>query len=322
MELLKQYPDIQKEMNIVQQLLYDSVRSKQPMVEEAAKELILSGGKRLRPLLVILTAMQGKYDSKVITPLAAAVELIHSATLIHDDIIDDSKLRRGKETIQSKWGKDIAVFTGDYLLCKAFLIVPQDEEGRNLRGLIKAMKRVCEGEIDQYYSRYTWDTTILRYLKRIASKTAILFGVSCYLGALQAKCDIKVLHAVTKYGLSLGMAFQITDDILDFKSDSVLAGKPVNSDFIQGIYTLPVIYTLQRTSYRKRLESLLKKNKFDEQDIKEVLYIINESGGVEYARKMAERYLERARRSISILPDNNSKKVMERLLETILDRMA
>jgi len=322
MKLLNQYPNIQKEMDIVQELLIKTVQSRQPLVKKTAVEAISSKGKRLRPLLVILSAMLGEYDSKTILPLAAAIELIHTATLVHDDIIDESKLGRGRESIQSQWGKDVAVFTGDFLLCKAFFMISQNGKGnqKDFSRFIQAIKIICEGEIQQYDFRYKTNITIRQYLKRIAAKTAILFSVSCYIGALQAKCSKKIIHALVRYGMSFGMAFQITDDVLDLTGEISLLGKPVHTDLLQGIYTLPIIYTLQHSRYSERLKKLLQKEEHGQQYLSEIYDLVNQSGGVEYSKQLAQKYLIRAEQAIRILPDCDSKKIMIQLLEMILDR--
>lgn len=320
MNLLKHYPKINEEMNLIEKKLYESTRSRHPVIEETVKELLEAGGKRLRPLLLLLSAQIGQYDSEKVISLAAAVEILHMATLVHDDIIDEAFLRRGTPTVQSKWGKDIAVFTGDYLLCKAFLLVPDDYDNKGLIKLTRSMKMICEGEIQQYSSRYSTDVTILGYLKRIAAKTAALFSLSCYIGASQANCSRKIVNALAKYGMSMGMAFQMTDDLLDFTGKMDETGKPVNHDFTQGIYTLPIIYTLHNKRFGSRIKELLAKEQHSEDDNKEITRLVLQSGGVDYTKKLAGRYLKRAKRSLDIVPPGRSKEIMSSILDLLINR--
>lgn len=330
MEMLKGYPIVSQEMKIVQEILEQSVRSRQPVITKACGELLNAGGKRLRPLLVVLAGMLGKYNRDKITHIAAAVELIHMATLVHDDIIDDSDLRRGMATVQAKWGKDVAVFVGDYLLCKALLMIPEGSSPEGLKKLTRAVKMVCEGEINQYHQRYNTKLGIVSYLKRIASKTAILFGISCCTGAYESKCGKPLIRTITSLGANIGMAFQITDDLLDFTGKVSLLGKPVQNDFVQGIYTLPVIWALQHPDYGVQLEKYLSPCTIigntaiaaAPHDFEYITDIVVKSGGIEFGRKLAQRYLERGRANLRQLPDGISKAVMGQLLEEIMERTA
>jgi heptaprenyl diphosphate synthase len=320
MNILSNYPQIIEEMNLIEETLLRSIRSKQPLVTKATQDLLKSGGKRLRPLLMVLSAMQGEYDRKKIIPLAAAIEILHMATLIHDDIIDDAHLRRGSPTIQSKWGKDIAVFTGDFLFCKAFLLISGYNDIENTKKLARAIRVVCEGEIQQYHYRYRTDLSVIGYLKRIAAKTAILFSVSCYIGAYEAKCNRKLVNALANFGMNMGMAFQITDDILDFTGENVLMGKPASNDYTQGIYTLPIIYALQNGDYSKMLKEYLLKEQHTDETFIQISNIAFQSGGVDYARKLAKKYLDKAQRNLKALPEGASRDIMQDVLDKLINR--
>ncbi len=319
MDLLANYPEIIEEMNIIEDKLTLSVKSRQKIVAQATQELLEAGGKRLRPLLLLLSANLGEYNSDKITSLAASIELLHMATLVHDDIIDDSVLRRGNQTVQSRWGKDVAVFTGDYLLCKALLLIPQDINTKNSKRIVRAIKVVCEGEIQQYQDKYNQNISVQGYLKRIAAKTASLFSMSCYIGASEAKFDKKIVNAFAKFGMSLGMAFQITDDILDIVGKSKTMGKPMGIDFTQGIYTLPIIYALQNKHYSMVIEEILLKQ-YEREDTPDIFEQILKSGGIENSKKLANRYIERAKRYLNELPNGLSKEIMHQLLEQLVSR--
>ncbi|MGE4282377.1 MAG: polyprenyl synthetase family protein [Clostridia bacterium] len=320
MNLLVGYPEIECEMNLIEEALLSNVHSKQPLVAKTTEELLNAGGKRLRPLLMVLCAMSGCYNRDKIIPLAAAVEILHMATLVHDDIIDEAHLRRGRQTVQSKWGKDIAVFTGDFLLCKAFLLLSKFNDMENTSKMARAVKVVCEGEIQQYHSRYKTELNVTGYLKRIAAKTAVLFSISSYIGSYEGGCRRKVVSAMGKFGMSMGMAFQITDDVLDFTGENILMGKPVSNDFTQGIYTLPIIYALRSNAYSDKMKKCLAKKEFSDDDVRKIISIAADSGGVDYAQKLAKRYIDKARQHLKMVPDGASKEIMAAILNQLIGR--
>jgi len=319
-KLIMSYTDvIGDELKRVDDYIKTALLSKQKVLEAALKELLEAGGKRLRPALVLLSGKFGKYDDKKLIPLAAAVEILHMATLVHDDIIDDSKLRRGRPTVQSRWGKDIAVFTGDFLFAKTFLLLAHNMTVENMQALSKVVKAICEGEIAQYQTRYDKGVTVRQYLKRIGRKTALLFALSCYIGAHESQCSSKVLRCLREFGFNFGMAFQITDDLLDFTGDAAKTGKPVGSDFIQGVYTLPLIYAIN-SSYGEEVIKILDKESYDAEDVKRVIELVHASGGIEYSRNMAKSYLDRARAFIEGLTPIPAKAALENLLDGLADR--
>lgn len=310
---------IGEELKRVDEHIKTTLSSKQKVLEAALKELLEAGGKRLRPALVLLSGKFGKYDDKKLIPLAAAVEILHMATLVHDDIIDDSKIRRGRPTVQSRWGKDIAVFTGDFLFAKTFLLLAHSTTFENMRGLSKVVKAICEGEIAQYQSRYDKHVTVRQYLKRIGRKTALLFALSCYIGAHESECPSKVVRCLREFGFNFGMAFQITDDLLDFTGDPAKIGKPVGSDFVQGVYTLPLIYAIN-SSYRDEVIKLLDKESYTPEDVKELIELVRASGGIEYSKNLAKSYLKRAGEFIDGLAPIPAKAALENLLDGLTER--
>jgi heptaprenyl diphosphate synthase len=268
----------------------------------------------------VLAAKAGDYSREKIIPLAAAVEILHMATLIHDDIIDEANLRRGTQTVQSRWGKDIAVFTGDFLLCKAFLLISGFNDIENTKKLARALRVVCEGEIQQYHYRYKTDLSVIGYLKRIAAKTAILFSASSYIGAYEAACSKQMVNALAGYGMNMGMAFQITDDVMDFTGKKTMMGKPANNDYTQGIYTLPIIYALRDKEYSASIKELLNKNQHSVEDSRQISEIAFASGGVDYAQKLATKYINKAQKSLKMLSDGASKEIMSSILEQLIGR--
>jgi heptaprenyl diphosphate synthase len=245
---------------------------------------------------------------------------MHMATLVHDDIIDESELRRGRPTTRSRWGNQVAVLTGDFLFTKAFSLVTQSVSQKNMHHLSNAIKSICEGEVDQLQSRYTEDVSVLRYLKRISRKTAVLFSLSCQVGAVEANCRYETIRHLRKFGHDFGMAFQITDDLLDFSGNQNEMGKPLYSDFMEGVYTLPIIYAMQNEEYKGKMASYMGREDLTEEEVREVGRLVEESGSLEKSKQLALRYLERCNESLSYLPNNSAKGAMKELLEELIGR--
>lgn len=312
--------ELHAELAEVDEYIRAGLKSKQKTLTEALEGLLNSGGKRIRPAMVLLSGKFGKFKKEKLIPLAAGVEILHMATLVHDDIIDESRLRRGAPTVQARYGKDIAVFTGDFLLTRAFGVITRKTSFENLQHLARVIKAICEGEIDQYESRYNRDVSLKHYLKRIGRKTALLFALSCHVGAQESKCSPAITRNLRMFGYNLGMAFQITDDLLDFSGTQQQVGKPVGSDFMQGVYTLPVIYALSRPVYQERILAVIDRNSYTPDEVEIVRQAVYECGGMDYARKLAERYLARARTHLNALPDVPPRGVLEELITELRER--
>jgi len=311
---------IEKELNQLERFIIKNIDSPQLLISSTVKQLAGAGGKRIRPALTILTgkALGNRIDK--ILPVAASMEIIHMATLVHDDIIDDAELRRGKPTVQSQYGKDIAVFTGDYLFSKAFLIISQYANKESLKGFAYAIKRICEGEIEQYENRYSMDMSLLKYLRRIKRKTGVLLALSCVAGVIDKKVNKKIIRNLSQYGMYFGLAFQITDDILDFVGNENDVGKPVGNDFIQGIYTLPVVYAAKYSKQKDRLLNILAKRQYNEEEVSEVIKIIKSSGGIEFSQKLADRYISKGIKCIECLKDDVYKTALIELISGLNKR--
>jgi len=311
---------IKSELEETEKCILSALKTRQRVLSSAITELLESGGKRLRPALLLLSAKFGDFDKDKLIPLAASIEILHMATLVHDDIIDDSKFRRGSPTVQSKWGKDTAVFAGDFLFTRAFSLITQKTSFENLQRLAGVIKSICEGEIDQFYHRFNLNTTVMQYIKRIGRKTALLFALSCRIGAMESGCNSMIQRSLWNYGFNLGMAFQITDDLLDFNGNPDIVGKPVMSDFASGVFTLPVIYTINQKNYRQKIEDILGRNTFTLEELMQVKKWTEESGGMEYTRELNRRYLIRAHKSLENLPDISAKSSLEQLIKVVAER--
>jgi heptaprenyl diphosphate synthase len=295
-----------------------NVKNNDKLIENALLDLIDSGGKLLRPGFVLLSGSFGKYDSKRLCNLAAVIEMLHMATLVHDDIIDDAKTRRNKETIQSKYGKDYAVFMGDILFSRCFIMLSDNTSMDNMKLLSNAIFDICTGEIEQFSSRYSKEVSVKKYLKRIAAKTAALFSMSFYIGAYEGECSAELVNTLSNIGYDIGMAFQIIDDILDYTSEDNQLGKPTCNDLKEGIYTLPLILALKED--RTKLLPILLKDTYSDEDINLLIDLSQELGGVSKAKSLAKRYTDRAFKKISKLPECESKKFLTSFCEDLLFR--
>jgi len=233
--------------------------SKRPIINDAVNDLIKGGGKKLRPFLMFLAASFGDYDKEVLLDLGAGIEILHMASLVHDDIIDNADLRRGQQTAQRKFGKKEAVFIGDFLLTKTFDILFDHLDSSALKRISKNVRLLCEGEIEQAEKRFNFKIDIKDYFRRIRHKTALLFALSSYLGAYVSDINGKRLNILYKLGLEMGMAFQIQDDILDFEGEEETTGKKLAQDLREGVVTLPVILLLRKEEYRNKYSFLLLK---------------------------------------------------------------
>lgn len=314
------YPEIIKELTTVNNILKENIKSKGKHIEEAVLPLVESGGKMLRPAFLLLSAKFGEYDSKKIFNLAAVIEMLHLATLVHDDIIDDSKLRRGCESIQFKYGKEYAVYVGDFLFCQCLIMLADYEyEMKNMKDLAKAISRICMSEIRQYNLRYTANMNLRNYLRIISGKTAALFTLSFYVGASEANCDDKLSKTLGKIGYNVGMAFQIIDDLLDYCGDEELLGKSSRNDLKRGYYTLPLIYAMEKDKENEILK-ILESEQLSNEDISKLIKLVKKYEGIDKAKKLANRYTERAFKYINKLPELESKRIIKEVVTKLLRR--
>lgn len=321
MALYEFYNQISYEMASLEEELLASVKTKESFLWNVLKNTIKAGGKRIRPALVYLSAQFGDYDYHKITPLAVAVELVHTATLIHDDIVDDSPLRRGVPTVQASIGKDAAVYAGDFVLAKALKILVDHGDLEILKSVSGMLYKVCEGEARQKKEAFNINISFIDYARRIRKKTALLFAMSCELGARGAKASPAIVSALKKYGMMLGMAFQVMDDILDLTADENKSGKPRGNDIKEGIITLPLLYALNNGSTARELRKLFSDPaRWDLNTIQQIIEIVKESGGIEYARRIAERYVAKSKEQLSDLSDIPAKSSLLILADYVVNR--
>src|SRR5690625_2652440 len=249
MKLAKTYKFLKKDLDRIETTLKQTIQAEHPVLRKASTQLLQAGGKRIRPVFVLLSGRFGDYDINDLMRVAVSLELIHMATLVHDDVVDDAALRRGAPTVKHRYGNRVAMYTGDYILARALenITVMKDPHIHQL--LSKTLIEVCIGEIEQIRFKYNWDQNLRDYLRRIRRKTALLIATSCKLGAIAGRASTDEVNQLYKYGYYIGMSYQIIDDILDFTSSEQELGKPTASDLLQGNITLPVLYAMQDNSF-------------------------------------------------------------------------
>ncbi|WP_291653896.1 polyprenyl synthetase family protein [Clostridium sp.] len=312
------YPEIKQELVGVLDLMKKNVKCKDKKIENSIIELIESGGKLLRPAFVLIGSKFGSADTEKSIPTAAVIEMLHMATLVHDDVIDDSKLRRGQETIQSKYGKDYAVYIGDYLFCVCFKILATSASLQAIKVDSRAMSRICMGEVNQLNSKFSMKLSVKDYLNRISGKTAELFSISLYLGAAECNADDKVSKELGKIGHNLGMAFQIIDDILDYEGNDNSIKKSAANDLKQGIYTIPLIYAYRNN--KSAFDDVLGKDFYTEDEVSNIVNLVKENDGIKMAKELAEKYMKKCFKGIDKLPNNEYKNILKEIAEWLLLR--
>lgn len=332
------------ELHIVQDLMVKQTKSKDQRFDQMVEDWLSQRGKMLRPAFYLLSSRFG-VDQAELARLenlahqnpealkeellsnskqmrfykgAAAIELIHMASLIHDDIIDEAKLRRGRPSVQSAYGKDYAVYMGDFFFCKAVLMVADHEEKEGLKSMAEAMAQICVGEIKQYHSRHILKPDLRNYFKIIASKTAALFALSFYAGAIENDCGKKMASDLGKVGYNMGMAFQIVDDLLDYRDDQKI-GKETYKDLSQGNINLPIHLALQ-TQSADALTVLLESDVMGQETFKQIVEIVHQSHADESAAAYAKKYTKRALRYLTRLPEHPTKELLRTQITDLLER--
>jgi len=289
-------------LKIVEKELQRVVEAPDPLLSETSAHLLNAGGKRLRPAFALLAGKFHSDSQQKILPIAVALELIHMATLVHDDVIDASLTRRGIPTVKARWGNQISMHTGDYLLAKSLILIAQYSNPMISRIFADVSVKMCEGEIQQIISSFDIKQSLKDYFYRIKRKTALLISASCQCGALAVEAPMPMVKALGLYGHYLGMAFQITDDILDLVANQQKLGKPVGGDLRQGIITLPMIYALARSPQRQRLQVLIGNRDKSEEEVLEAIDIIKKSGAIDYSFGLSNRYITKAKEQLVNLP--------------------
>lgn len=315
MKLLDIYARKQNQLREIERELERTIRSDHVMLTEASLHLLKAGGKRIRPVFVLLAGDFGTPNADYLNHVAVSLELIHMASLVHDDVIDDADTRRGKPTVKSKWDNRVAMYTGDYMFAKALTVITRVPDPEIHRVLSHSMVQMATGEMEQIRYYYNTKQTIRDYLLRIRRKTALLLAVSCQLGAMAVGAPGRISQALYSFGYNAGMAFQIRDDVLDLCGDERQLGKPPGSDIRQGNITLPVIYSLRNPDLRDSLlaDIAMIRAAGGNMDIGPFLDTVRAGGGIERAEHLANRYIQKAIAALKPLPDIEAKRNLEEI---------
>lgn len=322
-EIKLEYPDI----DLVDVRLREVLTSRSPFVEDISDYLLRSKGKGIRPALVILCATIGSADTQVLVDAASAVELVHLASLLHDDVIDESGLRRGRPTVGKRWGNLVAVLAGDYLFASAFGLLAAQRDQFALGLLSDAVRAMCEGEIEQALSAWSDELDETAYLSHIGKKTASLLSACCQIGAHLAGGSPEQVTAMKEYGLYLGYAFQIVDDLLDIWGDEDRIGKPVWLDLRRGLPTLPVIRLVQRGERGRAVLDMVKQTggagPYDNVHVSHLVRnAMMEAGVMEESQSEAQVYADRAINQLRLasMPERASEH-LSRLAQAVVSQV-
>ena len=316
-----EYPKIQENLIQVKKLISQRLVINNKSIEEAITKFSSTGGKMIRPALFFLFADFGdKKEQEQLIKVAASLELLHSATLVHDDIIDDSPTRRGLPSVQSRFGKDVAVYTGDFMYTSYFeLLAECMSHTPFLLKNAQAMKKVLQGELTQMTCTFDPDQTIGDYLRNINGKTAELIRLSCHEGAYFGGADKKLQSRAKRIGSAIGLAFQIYDDILNFSLELGNDQKPILTDVQQGIFTLPLL--IARDNQPEAIRPYLEHPEtLSRQELIQLAYYVDSLGGIAGALDFAEKLTKKALNEIQELPDGKSKEILKTVAVQLLER--
>jgi geranylgeranyl pyrophosphate synthase len=318
--------DFRRDMEFIEKKLVQSIPDSEPsMLYKASKHLVTTGGKRVRPALLTLSFKAVNRTDKgieYIIPIAVAVELIHTATIIHDDIIDRSSMRRGVETVNRKWGNDVAVLAGDLIFSKAFGMVGTHENKEVSEIISNACMKLAEGEVLETLHTGNTKMTEEVYLEIIERKTATLFEASTKCGAILGRGAKKEVDALSKYGYFIGIGFQMTDDVLDITAGETKLGKPVGIDISLGKSTFVILHAITNAGEedKKILEGVIQRKENTREEVKRALDIIKETDSLEYASKRASSFIKKAKRELKSLKDSDAKKALELIADYAINR--
>lgn len=314
------YAVIEHDFSAVNQLIIDRLSSNIPMVEEIANYLIEAGGKRLRPLLVLLSAKSCNYGDQLHLSLAVVIEFLHTAMLLHDDVVDESVLRRGRSTVNAAWGNPASVLVGDFLHSRAFEMMVEIGEMRVMEILSHATNIIAEGEVQQLSNLKNPDLSEQSYMEVIRRKTAMLFEAASHSGAVLAGADRDSEQALRNYGVHLGLAFQLIDDVLDYGGETASLGKNVGDDLAEGKVTLPLIYAMDQGSQSQTdlIKQAVRQGGLDR--LSEIIATVESTGALEYTKEKARQEKEKAIICLERISPSTYRQAMYNLVNFAVER--
>ena len=302
------YSFLNSDIDIIEKSLEETVQADSSLLRESSLHLLKAGGKRIRPIFVLLAGQFGNYDIHKIKKAAVSLELIHMASLVHDDVIDDADLRRGKPTIKARWDNKVAMYTGDYIFARSMEIMSEINKPEAHRVLANTIVEVCIGEIQQIKDKYRFDQSLRDYFRRIKRKTALLISASSLVGAIVSDVEQKYQKKLYQFGYYVGMSYQIIDDVLDFVGTEKELGKPAGGDLLQGNITLPAFYAMEQEHIRNKIITV--HEDMDKEDLLEIIHLIKDSDAIERSLQVSDLYLKKALDSIRDLPNGKSKSAL------------
>jgi len=306
----------------VDQEFRKNLKSRVPIISAIGEHLLLSGGKRFRPTLLLLSAKLCGYQGEDHIALASLIEFIHTATLLHDDVVDRAQLRRGSLSANSIWGNEACVLVGDFLFTKCFSLMVENGNLKILRAISKGTTLMAEGELDELIKTNDLSLTEEGYLSIIARKTGALISAAAQIGGILGNISDEKEEALTQFGMNVGIAFQLIDDKLDYTSKEEEFGKKIGIDLQDGKITLPLIYTLGRCSVEERdfIRQAVESEPISKEDFFRVVETIERYEGLRYAWEKAKGYIEQARRDLEPFPDSREKVAIQVLADYVLER--
>jgi len=311
---------IGSELALFEKKFSDSVKSSNPLLDRIMKFIIKRKGKQMRPMFVFLSAKIAKDINDVSYRAASLIELLHTATLVHDDVVDNAMMRRNFFSINALWKNKIAVLVGDYLLSKGLLLSIENGDVRILQITSRAVKEMSEGELLQMEKARKLDIDESVYFDIIRAKTASLLSAACSAGAWSATSDETVTEHFRLFGEKVGIAFQIKDDLFDYGEANI--GKPTGIDIKEKKMTLPLIYTLQNADKetKRKIIYIVKNNSTDRAKVNEVIKLVQQSGGITYSQNIMMQYKDEAMKLLHSYPDSSARQAMEELVNYVIDR--
>ena len=321
-DLAQIFGPIREDLEAVEQEFVRHIQSRVALIPEMGRYIQKSGGKRVRPAVLLMASRLGGYDGDRAVTFAAAIEFIHAATLVHDDIIDESELRRGRLAVHARWGNDVTVLLGDYLYIKSMALALTHDTLEIVRVLCDVTLKMIEGEIFQLTKNGDAAITEDEHFDIIRRKTAFLFGGSAQIGGMLGRVNKEQEQALQQYGFSLGIAFQVVDDLLDFTGDLAALGKPVGADLLEGKMTLPLIHLLQQPGHRagEIVRDIIEKRAATNEQWDEILALLHEHRSIDYASRRAVEFAERAKKQLAIFPPSSERDALMALPDYVLSR--
>jgi octaprenyl-diphosphate synthase len=313
---------VKSDLEEIEKALIQNLNPYLDLVSETARHILFSGGKRLRPLLMVLSARLCGYNGDQDKFYSTIFEYLHAATLLHDDLVDGASIRRGKPAAHSIFGKSTAVLVGDFLLARGLSIAAKTQKIKIIEIIAGITENMSQGEIHQLMKKENFNLSESEYLEIIRRKTAVLIEGACHVGALLANASSEYENALAEYGYQVGMAFQMADDLLDYISDTTILGKTVGADLREGKLTLPVIYAFENASgeNRRKMKQIIQNKNFSIDEFETIKDMLKNYGGIDYTRKQATEYIQRAKKAISIFEPSQTRTTLMDIADYALKR--